>query len=149
MNKLLALLILLSIGCNSHPNKNIPDESSMPLINAFFKTLQEKKPMVGLEELLGSNPNINAKDSATLDLKNSFQFINEAAGSFMGYRLLKKRSLENDLIIYSYLAKYDKKFYRFLFMFYNNGSDTKLYKFLIDDDIDKELEGSLRFYSDN
>lgn len=149
MNKLLTLLILISIGCNSQSKKNILDESAMPLINAFFKTLQEKKPMAGLEELLGANPNINPKDSATLNLKNSFQFINEASGSFMGFRLLKKRSLENDLIIYSYLAKYDKKFYRFVFMFYNNGSNTKLYKFLFDDDLDEELEGSLRFYSDN
>jgi hypothetical protein len=60
---------------------------------------------------------------------------------------LKKRFMNDDIGMYSYLAKYDKKFYRFVFMFYNNGKTVKLYKFLFDDNIDLELEESLKFYT--
>jgi hypothetical protein len=87
-----------------------------------------------------------AYNSATVDLRNKFQFLNEAAGPYVGNSLLKERFLQDDIGIYSYLAKYDKKFYRFIFIFYNNGSKVRLYKFLFNDDLDDELEGSLKFY---
>ena len=146
MKIFLALLILIVLGCNSLSNKNKIDQSAIPLIDSFFKSVRIKEVGIALDQLLKSNPYIDLKDSATLNLKNSFILINEASGPFVGYRILKKRYIEEDIGIYSYLAKYEKKFYRLVFMFYNNGSSIKLYKFLFDDDIDVELEGSLKFY---
>ncbi|HKO82676.1 MAG TPA: hypothetical protein VJU78_19855 [Chitinophagaceae bacterium] len=147
MKTVLTVFILIAMGCSSQPNKNNIDKSAIPLIDSFFKNIQTKDAVVALDQLLGSNSNINLKDSATVGLKDNFTLINDASGTYMGYRLLKKRFIENDIGIYSYLAKYEKKFYRFVFMFYNNGNSVKLYKFLFDDDIDIELEGSLKFYT--
>ncbi len=147
MKGVLALFIFIAIGCSSQPNKNSIDKKAMPLIDSLFKNVVTQNATAALEQLLASNPNINLRDSATINLQNSFVLINEASGPFMGYRLLKKRSLEDDITIYSYLAKYEKKFYRFVFIFYNNGKSIKLYKFLFDDNIDVELEESLKFYA--
>ena len=147
MKAFLGLFVLIVIGCNSQSVKKNIDKSAIPIIESFFKNVETKDPTDALGALLGSNPNIDLKDSASLNLKNSFVLINEAAGPYRGYRLLKKRFINDDIGIYSYLAKYDKKFYRFVFMFYNNGKSVKLYKFLFDDNIDLELEESLKFYT--
>jgi hypothetical protein len=147
MKFLLGLFVLIVTGCSSQSVKSNIDKSAIPLIDSFFKNIETKDPTNALGALLASNPNIDLKDSASLNLKNSFVLINEASGPYRGYRLLKKRFMDDDIGIYSYLAKYDKKFYRFVFMFYNNGKSVKLYKFLFDDNIDLELEESLKFYT--
>jgi len=68
------------------------------------------------------------------------------AGPYRGESLLKKRTINDDIAVYSYLAKYDKKFYRFIFVFYNNGLKTRIYKFLFDDTAELEMEESLKLY---
>jgi hypothetical protein len=71
---------------------------------------------------------------------------NLLSGAYRGKSLIKKKSINDDIAVYSYLAKYDKKFYRFLFVFYNNGIKTKIYKFLFDDTAELEIEESLKLY---
>ena len=101
---------------------------------------------MAIEDLLKTNPHIIIEDTATLNLKDKFNYINENAGVFMGYKLLKKRFIEDDIGIYSYLVKYEVKFYRFIFIFYNNDKNIKLYQLMFNDDLDEELEGSLKYY---
>ena len=146
MKWVLILIFFITTGCSSQSSKNNIEKDSAPLINSFFQTIKNQEAASALDILLKSNPNIDIEDSATLHLKSSFVIINQASGVFMGYRLLKKRFIEDDIGIYSYLAKYEKKFYRFVFMFYNNGDHIKLYKFLFDDNLDVELEESLKYY---
>lgn len=139
------LLGVVNTGCSSQSQSSI-DKVAEPIINSFFKGISNGEITKSLVELLSNNENINLQDSATISLQEKFNMINEAAGAYMGSRLLKKRNIENDISIYSYLVKYEKKFYRFVFMFYNNGKRTKIYKFLYDDSIDVELEESLKLY---
>lgn len=147
MRTILIVFILIGIGCNSQSVKNNIDRTATSLIETFFKDIQVKEPSVALDGLLRNNPNISLEDSSTLILKRSFVLVNEVSGAYKGFRILKKRFIEDDIGIYSCLAKYEKKFYRFIFMFYNNGDTIRLYKFLFDEDIDEELEGSLKFYT--
>lgn len=71
--------------------------------------------------------------------------INELSGKFISERLLRKREIGNDLGVYVYFVSYDKRFYRFTF--YNNGSVIKIYKISFDDNIDSEIEESMRLYA--
>ena len=121
------------------------DKFSEPFIDAFFKTIRTKGASVSVEKLLASNPEIDNSTTAAINLKRRLVTIHENSGRFMGYRLLKKRFLDDDIGVYSYLVKYEKNFYRFAFTFYNNGSSIRLFKFLFDDNIDAELERSIRF----
>jgi hypothetical protein len=146
MKIVFSLFILIALGCNSNPEKNRIDETAISLIDTFFKTIKANHAEYALDELLKTNPNISPKDSATLNLKNNFSMINNVSGFYVSYRLLKKRFLRNDIGIYSYLAKYEKRFYRFVFIFYNNDKNVKLYSFLFDDSLGDELEGSLKYY---
>jgi len=117
-----------------------------PVITKFFQNVELKKYDAAIDELLSENENIDLKDSATIALKSKFSVINQVSGVYRGNTLLKKRSIGDDIAIYSYLAKYDKKFYRFTFEFYNNGVRVKIYKFLFDDSVEFELEESLKLY---
>jgi hypothetical protein len=125
------------------------DSKSISLVKTFFSKVKSGKYENALDELLAQNINIDLKDSLTLSLKNKFLNINKSSGKFMSYRLILKKSLGNDLGVYSYIVKYDKKFYRFLFTFYNNESEVNIYKFSFDDTIDLEMEESLRLYLNN
>jgi hypothetical protein len=112
----------------------------------FFNKVATGNYTGAIDDLLKSNENIDLLDSATIAMKERFASINRLSGKYRGFSLLKKRTINNDLAAYSYLAKYDKKFYRFIFVFYNNGIDTKIYKFLFDDTAELELEESLKLY---
>ena len=126
-------------------HSEVIDKFAEPFIDAFFKTIRTKGASVSIEKLLASNPEIDNSTPAAVNLKRRLVSIHENSGHFMGYRLLKKRSLDDDIGVYSYLVKYEKNFYRFSFTFYNNGSSIRLFRFLFDDDIDAELERSIRF----
>jgi hypothetical protein len=102
--------------------------------------------MTAMDDLLSSNENIDLKDSSTIVLKDKFSNINRFSGAYRGNSLIKKKSINDDIAVYSYLAKYDKKFYRFVFVFYNNGVKTKIYKFMFDDTAELEIEESLKLY---
>jgi hypothetical protein len=122
------------------------DKTCVPIIGNFFQKVSSKNYNAAIDELLSANENIDLKDSATIALKSKFSVINQVSGVYRGNSLIRKRSINDDIAIYSYLAKYDKKFYRFIFEFYNNGVQTKIYKFLFDDSAEFELEESLKLY---
>jgi hypothetical protein len=124
------------------------DKFADPFIDAFFKTIRTKGAAVSIDRLLGSNPEIDTSAPAAINLKRRLISIHENGGRFMGYRLLKKRFLEDDIGVYSYLVKYEKNFFRFAFTFYNNDSSIRLFKFMFDDNIDAELERSIRFHTE-
>ena len=116
------------------------------MIDSFFQKVESKNYNAAIDDLLSSNENIDLRDSATIALKGKFSSINQFSGAYRGNSLIKKKSLNDDIAVYSYLAKYDKKFYRFVFVFYNNGLKTKIYKFLFDDTAELEIEESLKLY---
>src|SRR5689334_1266905 len=83
------------------------DKFSEPFIDAFFKTIRTKGASVSIEKLLASNPEIDNSTTAAINLKRRLVTIHENSGRFMGYRLLKKRFLDDDIGVYSFLVKYE------------------------------------------
>lgn len=143
MNKLVFIIIaVIFVGCNM----DSINRKSQSNIDRFFAGIKEGKYEETLDQFLKSNNNINQEDTITLDLKHKFNTINQYSGKYIGYSLIKKRNLGNDVIVYSYLVKYEKKFYRFVFTFYNVNETPIIYKFVFDDNLDLELEESLKLY---
>lgn len=150
LNLLFAIWVLS--GCSnkitsSNNSNSALEKKCIPVIEAFFSDISNGTPEVAVDNLLLSNSFINKSDSTILELKNKFILINKLSGKFVGYTLLKKREISNDLAIFSYLSKYETKFYRFVFLFYNNGSDVRIYKFMFDSVLDIEIEESLKLYT--
>jgi hypothetical protein len=143
------MIIFLGVSCKSSDNADSTgkfDTVCIPAIDSFFQKIESKNYNAAIDDLLSSNENIDLKDSSTIALKGNFSIINQVSGIYRGKSLLKKKSINDDIAVYSYLAKYDKKFYRFIFVFYNNGIKTKIYKFLFDDTAELEIEESLKLY---
>ncbi len=147
MKYILYFSILIALGCNSQSSKSRIESKTMPIIDSFFNRVSNKEYSNAFDELLKSNPDINIEDSLTVESKKNFLYINNVAGVFIEYHLLKKRFISEDIAVYTYLAKYEKKYFRFFFMFYNNGKIIQLYKFRFDDDLASELEASLQYYT--
>lgn len=150
---ILECFLLLSLcSCAQQNIKNPSTDSKYlsnkitPIIDTFFNQVKSDKYKTALSELFSQNENIDLHDSLTINLENKFNAINESSGKFVSQRLLRKKELGDDLGVYIYLVKYEKKFYRFSFTFYNNGSSIKIYKFSFDDVIDIELEEGMKLY---
>jgi len=136
-------------GCKSPNNTDSIsklDSICIPVIDSFFQKVESNNYKAAVDDLLLANENIDLEDSGTVAMKDRFAAINQFSGTYRGKSLLKKKSINDDIAVYSYLAKYDKKFYRFIFVFYNNGIKTKIYKFLFDDTAEIEIEESLKLY---
>ncbi len=144
---LVIIPMLLFFSCSQKLDESkVIDENATAVIHSFFENLKSSNYKKALPLLLSQNENINLADSSTLKLENNLVALHEVSGPFIGYSLLKKKAVGDDLGVYSYLVKYDKRFYRFLFLFYNNGKKIKIYKFSFDDNIDLDLEESLKLY---
>lgn len=155
MSKVIFIIIISGIlfqNCGTKPEiasskSESLDKFSIPFIEAFFSKISAGNYINAIDDLLKSNDEINLNDSLTINLKTQFKRINEFSGKYTGSTLLKKRNIGNDIGVYSYLVKYEKKYYRFVFFFYFNGKDTRLSKLFFDDSIDTELEESLKLYT--
>jgi hypothetical protein len=143
---LISSLFLSCKNANSSDSNSKLDSICIPVIDSFFQKIQTGNYKAAIDDLLTSNENIDLNDSETIAMKSKFSVINTLAGPYRGESLLKKRVINDDVGVYSYLAKYDKKFYRFIFVFYNNGIKTRIYKFLFDDTAELEMEESLKLY---
>jgi hypothetical protein len=151
MNKFLTVFfvfisIITNLNCNESKEDTIEVESNF-ITNRFFDKIQRNEYTQALDELLSQNKNIDLFDSSFVKLKEGYKDINEFSGKYIGNTLLKKRNINNVVAIYSYLVKYEKKFYRFVFTFYRPNKSTIIFKFAYDDLIILELEESLKMYS--
>ena len=153
-NAFLFIFFTIVTGCKSQGDGNSIqsaensafDKECTRTIKLFFKEIESNKYNDGLETLLRQNPGIDFTDSTTINLREQFSVLNKISGKYNGNTFLRKKLIGEDVGAYSYLAKYDKKYYRFLFVFYNTEGTTRIFKFKFDDSITQELEESLRIY---
>jgi hypothetical protein len=153
MKYLLGIFFICIVGCKSsnqdYVNNYSLDKEAKTTIDIFFKKVESRDYKIAIQSLLAQNEDIDMKDSTTINLMDKFEYINKMSGKYVGNQLLRKRLLNSDIGIYSYLVKYDRKFYRFIFEFYNNGNGSRIYKFKFDDTLDLEMEESLKLYTIN
>jgi len=144
------LILLFLFDSCSDKGKNdassFLDERSLIAIKPFFENIESGKYEIAARDLLKSNENIDLNDSSTINLIRKFIELNQTSGRFVSYKILRKKTFQNDIGVYCYLAKYEKKFYRFTFVFYNNEKEVKIFKFSFDDNIDAELEEGTKLF---
>lgn len=146
---LFSIFLICIISCKAPQQENVLDKQSTLTIDEFFKQVEVGEYKLAIQNLLKQNENIDLKDSSAINLISKFNYLNEMSGKYVGNQLLKKRLVNSDIGMYSYLVKYKRKFYRFLFEFYNNGDGGKIYKFKFDDTLDLEMEESIKLYTAN
>ncbi|RYZ87053.1 MAG: hypothetical protein EOP04_12570 [Proteobacteria bacterium] len=141
----LVLFCLVVIGCST-PKKSYIESVSKPIVDSFFTEVRNGQSL-SVKRLLSRNAYIDVNDSTTNELIKQFDQIPNSFGPLLDYQLIRTRTIGSDLILYSYLAKYQTKFYRFNFVFYNNSKAVAIYRFSYDDNLVLELEESMKFGS--
>lgn len=150
-----SLFIIIAIsGCTtnadtaSEKSKPVLKAAITPVIESFFKKIAANQTDAAINDLLSTNENISVNDSSIIDLKFKLSNVTASSGKYVDHKLLKEKEIAGSFALCSYLVRYDKKFYRFFFEFYNNGTTTKIYKFRFDATADIEAEEALRLYLD-
>lgn len=79
-------------------------------------------------------------DEKVTKVKTSLTSLSKQIGNYVDYELITKKSAGKDLVLYSYLVKYDRQPLRFTMIFYRSTTVWRLYNFQFDTDVDDELE---------
>lgn len=142
-----AIIMTGVISCTTSKSKEEPaiEKESKYYIDNFFADLNSRNEET-VVNLLKTNSNLDLKDSSSLDLIQKIKEIPNTSGDFMEQSLINKRIINNDIALFNYLAKYDRKFYRFTFVFYNNSKKVKIFKLSFDESVAYELEEGQRLY---
>ncbi len=87
--------INLVFACTSSSNSNskpsIIEEKAIPVMQSFFDSIKAGGYKIALVNLLKTNKNIDLEDSMTLILKKRFENLNESAGRYKSYNILRKK----------------------------------------------------------
>jgi len=119
------------------------------LINTFFKEYL-KTPSKAVENIYATNPWTSRIKDAVESLKNEVdKYTLEHVGKYYGFELITKKQFSESLVLYSYMAKYDRQPFRFIFKLYKPNDKWTLYSFAIDTDLDNELEQAAKLYNLN
>ena len=147
---LLSYVCLIGISCSDNKSPSIPvvqassmDKYCTSVIDTFLNQLKLKDSNA-INNFLPSDGSVS--DSAIYALRNSTIRMNQLSGNFLEHKLIKKRFILDDIAAYSYLMKYERKFYRAVFIFYKPIDKPKIYKFDLEEGFEIELQESLKLY---
>lgn len=140
--QLLLTTFLSCIICYGQGTTQSPEE----LIKEFFSIYKSESPENALNNIFNTNKWI--KESQDQIDNISIQLTNTASlmGDYYNSKLITKASVGEDLIMYSYLVKYERQPLRFVFTFYKPNENWQLQNFQYDDAIDEELEEAIKAY---
>ncbi|KQC33068.1 hypothetical protein AAU57_06870 [Nonlabens sp. YIK11] len=135
-----AILLLFLFIISQLPAQNTPEA----LVETFFKEQASKGPEVALTNLYSNNEwAIDNAESISI-LKKKLVTAENVLGKMHGHALLGEKKLNDYFVIYTYTALYDLQPMRFTFQFYKPKDRWKTFAFSFDENLDDELEASLK-----
>ncbi|EIM72288.1 hypothetical protein A3SI_19922 [Nitritalea halalkaliphila LW7] len=139
MKHILNLLVLsLAIYSCSDANSQSGEALTPEKINEhFFDLYDSKGPSEALEFVFSTNDWIN--ETQTSELKNKLVELTKQLGNYQGKEVISKRSVGENLLLYTFLIKYDRQPIRYLFIYYKPNNKWQLQKFQYDDNLETEL----------
>lgn len=135
------LLTLILIGAFNLVNAQTPQE----MMDSFFKTYQEDKPVEALSELYSHTPWLERIQDDVEKLKTQFRDLKMLVGEYNGHELLYKKNVKECFVLATYLVKYDRQPIRINFQFYKPKDEWILYSFSYDDSFDDDLEKAIKY----
>lgn len=136
-------LILLTIFVSSNIFAQLEPER---LIDTFFTTY-EKDAGKAVKDLYATNVwTEEVKD----DIENIIETVNglteSYVGKYYGYEHIATKKFSDSFLLYSYLVKYDRQPFRFIFKFYKPNDRWMFFSYSFDTDLDDEIEEAAKLY---
>ena len=132
------IIFLFVISC-SFIFKTHAQETDQEIVNQFFERYKEK-PLEAVDYIFGTNEWMKRSADQIDNVKNQLDKILPLMGTYYGYELITKKNTGKNLILHSYLVKYDRQPLRFIFIFYRRKETWKILNFSFNDSLDDELE---------
>lgn len=124
--------------CLFNFNFSFSQESNDAIIEKFFN-LYKETPAIAIDYIFGTNEWMERSQDQVDNVKNQIEKIIPLMGEYYGFELITKKSIGKNLILKSYLVKYDRQPLRFNFTLYNPNKKWKILNFSYDDNLDEEL----------
>jgi hypothetical protein len=135
----------LFTGCTTNLDAQEPQ-----FITVFFNNYKNNQDGA-IDKLFVSNKFIDVDSPGVVNLKKQLRDLTFDLGKYYGYELLGKQysGESSNLVIYSYMLKYERQPIRFQFVMYRPNEDWQLLNFQYDVDLDEELIKASRLYFNN
>jgi len=135
----IALAFLISIS-TTHGQTTINE-----ITDKFF-SIYAKDPFKALDYAFSTNNSFEQKKLDIDTLKITLKELISNSGNFQGYEFISEKKVGTCYLLSSFMSKYDKKPYRFTFLFYKPKENWKINNFRFDEFIEDEMEEALKIY---
>lgn len=137
-------LILASIIAFSFFSLNLHAQKSKTDIPEEFFRIYESDPLKAIDYVFSTNTWMERNIDGVENLKNKYKDLLPLIGEYYGYEKITEKNVGENLVLMSYLLKFDRQPIRFTFIMYRPDKNWQIQNFNFDDIIDDELEESAK-----
>ena len=130
---ILALIIVPFSGMAQVTTKEISDN---------FFSIYAKDPFKAIDYAFSTNKWMETKVEGISELKNKLKKLTDVCGDYYGYEQISEKTAGSSISAVSFIVKYDRQPFRFIFFFYKVKDTWRVNNFSYDEDIGKDLKES-------
>jgi len=138
MKKIILTTLTLALATFSHSKE--PKE----IIDTFFSHFPESMMNEAVDGVFASNPWMNRQEDQKTNFKTNLGSLEGLVGTYFGVDYVAEKRMGDNLIGYTYIARYDRQPVRFEFVFYKPNEEWLVYSFTYDDQVDEDLVEAMR-----
>jgi hypothetical protein len=136
MKNLIVLFLITFLTHNLYAQAS-PDE----MVEKFFETYKKEGPSSAVNYIYGKNKWINLSSDDVIGLKNQIKSLTEDyVGKYYGHELLVEKKITDRFILKSYLVRYGRQPFRFIFQFYKPNDEWVFQGFSFDINLIEEVK---------
>jgi hypothetical protein len=151
MKPVFFLALMLLMACKSSSQSKVAKPSSASdfkdvegYIHEFFDKYKNESSDKALDYIFSTNKLTDRNQ--VIYVKGKLDSVNLLWGKITGTTMIVEKDISKDLVLFSYLVKYENAPLRFTFIFYRPQDHWMLLKFNYDDSMINELEDSAKIF---
>ena len=111
-----------------------------------FFVLYAKDPLEAVDYAFSTNKYWEKNPDGIRDLKNKLKNEIDICGEYLGFEMLSSKTAGKNIMMTSFILKYDRLPIRFIFFFYKPKDTWRVNSLLFDENIDDDLKEGIKAY---
>ncbi len=145
MKRQLKKLIFIALAFALCITKSFGQASIKEITDKFF-SIYSKEPIKAVEYAFSTNKWFDKQQDGVANLKNKLKNLIDLCGDYYSYELLSEKTAGQNIIMTTFIVRYDREPIRFTFLFYKARDTWRVNNFSYDENIDKDLEEATKAY---
>jgi len=113
-------------------------------MDEFFYRYKNKSPNDAVGYIFGTNKYMAKSADQVENVKYKLNSAIALMGKYYGYDPLTKKTAGENLVIYTFLVRYDRQPIRFNFTFYKANDQWVIFNYSFDDSVTEELKEAVK-----